>query len=314
MSKKNMKQDSKKTMVGDTDRQARINAKIREQNAADKKKLMIGGAIAIAVAAILSIVLIWHYGEPTLARVNGIRLRAGDVAPHMSAATSTVWGLGYEGDMERRVREEAARQAALIALYKDYGIGLGLTFTGEELHTTIRNTVRETIIANPAAFENFEEYMPEDLTHEAEAKALEILERARAGEDFHTLMHTYSQDPLGLAMYPDGYTFFEGMMVPEFYEGTKALEIGEISDLVPTGFGFHIIKRIEPDPESIMGGEIPPVGEDGEEAELLGAMHILIPGGPTLADRMRQAVDLRFESKLEDANIVFSRSLYNVEF
>lgn len=80
--------------------------------------------------------------------------------------------------------------------------------------------------------------------------ATEVAEKAKNGEDFDTLITEYNEDP-GMESNPDGYYFIEGNMVSEFYEGTKALNIGEISDPVKTTYGYHIILRLEPQPDAI---------------------------------------------------------------
>ena len=85
---------------------------------------------------------------------------------------------------------------------------------------------------------------------EAREIASGLTERARAGEDFDTLVRTYGQDP-GMLANPQGYTFGPGMMVPEFEQGTRDLEIGGISEPIQSAFGFHIIKRVEPDPAQV---------------------------------------------------------------
>lgn len=77
---------------------------------------------------------------------------------------------------------------------------------------------------------------------EAKAEAQKILDRINAGEDFDALMNEYSEDP-GLAGNPDGYIFTEGDMVTEFYDAAKALGDGEVSGLVKSDYGYHIIKR-----------------------------------------------------------------------
>ena len=78
---------------------------------------------------------------------------------------------------------------------------------------------------------------------EARAEAQAILDRIRAGEDFDTLMNEYSEDG-GLATNPNGYTFTEGQMVESFYEGAKALEVDAVSEVVPSEYGYHIIKHL----------------------------------------------------------------------
>lgn len=78
---------------------------------------------------------------------------------------------------------------------------------------------------------------------EAKAEAQKILDRINAGEDYDALMNEYSEDP-GLAGNPDGYIFTEGDMVTEFYDGAKALAEDEVSGLIKSDYGYHIIKRV----------------------------------------------------------------------
>ena len=77
---------------------------------------------------------------------------------------------------------------------------------------------------------------------EAKALAQSILDRINAGEDFDALMTQYNEDP-GMTNNPNGYTFTEGQMVDEFYNGAKDLAEGEVSGLVKSQYGYHIIMR-----------------------------------------------------------------------
>ena len=81
---------------------------------------------------------------------------------------------------------------------------------------------------------------------EAKKEAHSILDSINAGEDFDTLMNQYSEDT-GLSNNPNGYTFTEGQMVTEFYDGAKALAEDEVSELVKSSYGYHIIKRVKLD-------------------------------------------------------------------
>ncbi len=74
-----------------------------------------------------------------------------------------------------------------------------------------------------------------------EATAKEVLAKAKAGEDFATLIEEYNEDPGATEA---GYTFGRGEMVKEFEEASFALECGEISDVVKTEYGYHIIRRL----------------------------------------------------------------------
>lgn len=84
---------------------------------------------------------------------------------------------------------------------------------------------------------------PKQLTkEEARQKAQAILDRARKGEDFAKLAKENSDDQ-GSKDKGGEYDFFaRGQMVPEFETAAFALQPGQISDLVETPFGFHVIK------------------------------------------------------------------------
>jgi len=74
--------------------------------------------------------------------------------------------------------------------------------------------------------------------------AEDLLKRARAGEDFAKLAKEYSDDP-GSKDNGGEYTFPRGKMVPEFDTAAFALKTNQISDIVVTQFGYHIIKLSE---------------------------------------------------------------------
>lgn len=92
--------------------------------------------------------------------------------------------------------------------------------------------------------------MTEEQKAEVYAKMQEILSMAKNGEDFDALVAEYNEDP-GMNTYTGGYYFGEGQMVQEFEDATKALAENEISDIVETPYGYHIILRLPLDDESI---------------------------------------------------------------
>ena len=81
------------------------------------------------------------------------------------------------------------------------------------------------------------------------AKAIEILDQLNnyQGDDFEAffdeLMYEHSDDYEAFEMFPNGYLFADGDMMPEFYETAASLGIGEFSGLVETDYGYHIIYR-----------------------------------------------------------------------
>lgn len=86
------------------------------------------------------------------------------------------------------------------------------------------------------------------------AEAQKIADRAKAGEDFDALIAEVAAngdgDP-GMQSNPEGYVIDESgytpdgssQMVTEFTTASHALEVNGVSDIVPSDFGFHVIKR-----------------------------------------------------------------------
>lgn len=100
---------------------------------------------------------------------------------------------------------------------------------------------------------NTRQPLDEKTIAEKKSTADDLLAQLRAAEDpvnlFDQLMHEYSEDT-GLAANPEGYTTSKGQMVAPFEEAALALKDGEISDIVESDFGYHIILRLPMNPDT----------------------------------------------------------------
>ena len=104
------------------------------------------------------------------------------------------------------------------------------------LEATDKASVKHILIKTKA--EGEEEGLSEE---EALAKATDVANRAKSGEDFDALVAEFNEDP---GASESGYTFGPGEMVEAFETASFAMKIGDISDPVKTEYGYHIIKRI----------------------------------------------------------------------
>ena len=85
---------------------------------------------------------------------------------------------------------------------------------------------------------------------EARSRADRVLERAKAGESFEALVQEISEDGMDPEL---GYYFTNnGKMVKAFEDASFALEVGQISDIVESQYGYHIIKKYPMEREHIL--------------------------------------------------------------
>ncbi len=150
---------------------------------------------------------------------------------------------------EDEMKDYEVDQTKLKELYEADANYQKLETLGEE-HYYDQVRARHILISTLDAERN---PLPEDKKAEAKKKAEEILAKAKAGEDFAALAKEYSEDP-GSKDNGGEYTFGYGKMVPEFETTAFALEPGEISGLVETSYGYHIIKleeKIASTPEKV---------------------------------------------------------------
>ena len=80
---------------------------------------------------------------------------------------------------------------------------------------------------------------------QAEALAEKVAQRAKRGESFTRLATEYSDEPGAAARGGALGKFTRGKMAPAFEEAAFHLKVGEISGVIETPFGFHVILRTE---------------------------------------------------------------------
>ncbi len=102
-------------------------------------------------------------------------------------------------------------------------------------------TGEETYRARHIFFKTGPKASPEEITR-AKTTALAVLADAKKGKDFAELAKEFSEDPAARKDGGDLGSFKKGDMQPELEKVILSLKPGEISGLVSTPIGFHIIK------------------------------------------------------------------------
>ena len=131
---------------------------------------------------------------------------------------------------------------------------------GQEVRAKIQvgeREIREYYDANPKNFGGEELFharhiffrvkkdAPAEEIKKVMATALNALQEARSGKDFIELAKQYSDDPQAAKDGGDLGTFKKGDMLPEIEETVISMKPGDISELVGTPAGFHLIKLEE---------------------------------------------------------------------
>ncbi len=153
----------------------------------------------------------------------------------------------YEAHRDRYSRGEGRTGRYVMFNAADFAAAVQVTDAHIE---TAYNGARATRFSQPeqrrAAHILFK--VASDASPEARAKtereARAVLARAKGGEDFAALARKHSQDTSAANGGDLGF-FGRGQMVPEFETAAFGLAVGQVSDLVESPFGFHIIKVTE---------------------------------------------------------------------
>ncbi len=197
---------------------------------------------------------------------------------------------GLQLPTEKQLREKAldhlVRNEKIRQLAKRYGVSVSDEEVEKEFGTLLEQQSMEEVtrffeeqygltpeqvqnkVIKPFLLEQkLEKAMADDADLQVDVKkrAEDVLAQVREGsKSFEELAQEWSED--GTAESGGDLGFFgRGVMVKEFEDAAFALEPGQVSDLVETSFGFHIIK-VEEKTES----------GNGDSEEQVRARHILI--------------------------------------
>ena len=171
-----------------------------------------------------------------------------------SRVIHTLWTQMLTRDLLINLNENTELFSQLAELY--YGENSGHYPTDAEVNAYLdevgRYKAKHILLATIDL--DTREPLDEATVAQKKAQAEDLLAQLQAAEDpialFDDLMNEHSEDS-GLATNPDGYTTAKGDMVAPFEEAALALKAGEISEVVESDFGYHLILRLPLDPDDV---------------------------------------------------------------
>lgn len=169
----------------------------------------------------------------------------------VAAEDTTLGTLDVSSLVEQSVNQE------LVLRLRDQVVQVDTTISDEELQSVYERDLPGARVRARHILLAFPKDATPAQTDSVRALAESLRSRLEGGEDFAALAREYSQDTGSGANGGDLGSFGKGEMVPPFEEAAFSLQVGEISPIVETTFGLHII-RVD---ERI----IPPLGDNREQ-------------------------------------------------
>lgn len=151
--------------------------------------------------------------------------------------------LNFDEDPNIQKQLEDARKEILIKAYLKKEIEDTVKVTDED--------AKKYFDANKDRFKEPEKISLAHILVDNEAEAKDILAKLKGGADFAALAKEKSKDASKEKGGELGF-IAKGQTAPEFEQAAFALAPGQISDVVKTQFGYHIIKAAERQPEKLM--------------------------------------------------------------
>lgn len=171
-----------------------------------------------------------------------------------------------------------------------------LVFSVSDMKTKINPTddeIKSYYEKNIKAFERQKEvrarhilFRTQDGKETAKKKAEDVLELIKKGGDFSELAKKHSHDPGSAKNGGDLGYFRAGMMVKSFEDASFSMKKGEVSGIVETEFGYHIIKV-----EDVKEAGLKPLNEVKKDVTALLKTASAIEKAKGLAEGIRRDID-----------------------
>ena len=171
-------------------------------------------------------------------------------------------GVNKKEEYKNAIKDFAAEQKKQ---FKDYEDGLLMEMFLKDLQTTSINPTEDEINKyyeeNKSDFTNPVAVVAKHILVQSKEDADAALARIKGGESFDKVAKEVSTDRISAEKGGLIGPFRKGELVPEFEKAVFNLKTGEISEVIETPFGFHIITKVSEE-------KLPAVPEDQAKAEI----------------------------------------------
>ena len=167
-------------------------------------------------------------------------------------------------------------------------------------------TLRELYIENEELYTNPEQRRAQHILLEEEGKASAILIEINEGANFSELARIHSKDITTSEEGGDLGLFERELMVPEFDKAVFDMNVGDISEVVKTDYGYHIIKLNEIQPSTLQSFE--------EVEEKLLALHKKNVSQRELYNLQEELINLAYEEPIDVVSSQLDLELQTSDF
>jgi len=183
-------------------------------------------------------------------KLDYVLIKPDDLLGRVNADDSEVKAYYDKNKANFQIPEKRAARYALLDLAQ---LRQSVPLSDDELQTLYQQNIQQYQVPNRVHVEHillFTTGKTDAEVEEIRKKALDILGQAKKkGANFEELAKKYSEDPGSKAKGGDLGWLMQGQTVPEFEKAAFSLNKGEMSGLIRTQYGFHIIKVLDKETE-----------------------------------------------------------------
>ena len=179
-------------------------------------------------------------------KLNYVSIKSDDLLPKVTVDDAEIQAYYAKNKATFQIPEKRVARYALVDLAQ---LRQSITVSDDDLKKIYDQNIQQYEVPNRVHAEHIlflTTGKPDAEVTEIQKKAADVLAQAKKkGANFEDLAKKYSEDPGSKTKGGDLGWLLQGQTVPEFEKAAFSLNKGEISGLIRTQYGFHIIKVLD---------------------------------------------------------------------